>query len=93
MHEAVAMAELVAHEFVTADRAVQRTRFSDGTEAIVNFGPRPYRARLAGREYLLPQNGFAVKGPAIEQSLSLRGGRTVTLIHTPTFSFTDADKR
>jgi hypothetical protein len=92
MHEAIATAELLTHEFVTPDRAVQRTRFSDGTEAIVNFGPRPYRARLAGREYLLPQNGFAVKGPAIEQSLSLVGGRPVTVIRTAGFSFTDAGK-
>lgn len=90
MHEAVATAELLSHEFVTADRAVQRTRFSDGTEAIVNFGAQPYRAKLAGREYVLPQNGFAVKGPAIEQSLSLVDGRPVTSIRTATFSFTDA---
>jgi hypothetical protein len=90
MHEVVATAELLTHEFVTSDRAVQRTRFSDGTEAIVNFGPQPYRVRLASREYVLPQNGFAVKGPAIEQSLSLVDGRPVTSIRTATFSFTDA---
>jgi hypothetical protein len=45
---------------------------------------------LASREYVLPQNGFAVKGPAIEQSLSLVDGRPVTSIRTATFSFTDA---
>ena len=90
MHEAVAKAELLSHEFVTADRAVQRTRFSDGTEAIVNFGPKPYPARLAGREYVLPQNGFAAKGPAIEQSLSLVDGRAVTSIRAGKFFFTDA---
>lgn len=90
MHEAVAKAELLSHEFVTADRSVQRTRFADGTEAIVNFGTQPYHAQLAGRQYLLPQNGFAAKGPAIEQSLSLVDGRPVTAIRTAHFSFTDA---
>ncbi|MCX6910238.1 MAG: hypothetical protein NTY01_19645 [Verrucomicrobia bacterium] len=30
LHEALATAELLSHECVTADRAVQRTRFSDG---------------------------------------------------------------
>jgi hypothetical protein len=90
MHEAVAKAELVSHEFVTPDRAVQRTRFSDGTEAIVNFGTEPYRAQLAGREYVLPQNGFAAKGPAIEQSLSLVDGRAVTSIRAGNYFFTDA---
>ncbi len=90
LHEVVATAELLSHEFVTPDRAIQRTRFSDGTEAIVNFGVQPYRAQLAGRKYLLPQNGFAVKGPAIEQSLSLVEGRPVTSIRTATFFFTDA---
>ena len=38
LHEAIAGAEMLSHEFVTTDRAVQRTRFSDGTEVIVNFG-------------------------------------------------------
>ncbi len=90
LHEVVAKAEMLSHEYVTADRAVQRTRFSDGTEVIVNFGPQPYRARLAGKEYLLPENGFAVKGPAIEQSLALVDGRPVTTIHTAKYSYTDA---
>ena len=90
LHEAVAGTEMLAHEFVTPDRAVQRTRFSDGTEAIVNFGQEPYAAELAGKKYLLPQNGFAVKGPRIEQSLSLVDGRPVTAIRAGDYQFTDA---
>ena len=80
-------AELLSHEFVTPDRAVQRTRFSDGTEVVVNFGEQPYRARLAGTDYLLPQNGFAVKGPRIEQSLALVDGKPLTAIRTERFQF------
>jgi len=90
LHEVIATAEMLSHEFVTPDRAVQRTRFSDGTEVVVNFGKKPYAAKLAGQSYLLPQNGFAAKGPKIEQSLVLVDGRPVTSIRTDDCLFTDA---
>ena len=90
LHEAIAGAEMLSHEFVTPDRAVQRTRFSDGTEVIVNFGQTPYAAELAGKKYVLPQNGFAAKGPRIEQSLALVDGRPVTTIRAGKYQFTDA---
>ena len=60
VHEAVATAEMVSHEFVTADRAVQRTRFSDGTVVVVNFGDREYEAQVGGKRQVLGKNGFAV---------------------------------
>lgn len=90
LHEVIAGMEMLSHEFVTSDRAVQRTRFSDGTEVIVNFGQQLYTAQLAGKEYVLPQNGFAVKGPKIEQSLALVKGQPVTAIQTKDYQFTDA---
>ena len=80
MHAAVAQAEMLSHEFVTPDGAVQRTRFSDGTEAVVNFGNAPYRATLGKRTYLLPENGFAVEGPHVRQSLELVDGKSVTRV-------------
>ncbi len=80
MHETVATAEMLSHEFLTADRAVQRTRFSDGTEAVVNFGEKPHRVTAGGRSRLLPQNGFAVNGPRLEQYLELVNGKPVTTI-------------
>lgn len=89
LHEAIATAELVSHEFVTPDHAVQRTRFGDGTECLVNFGPKPHRVNLGGRDHLLPQNGWAVKGPAIEQSLALDGDRPVTRIRARGYAFSD----
>jgi len=85
LHEVLAGPELLSHEFVTTDRAEQRTRFSDGTEVIVNFGAQPYTVPFAGRKYELPQNGWAVKGPRIEQSRALKDGRIVTTIRTDTF--------
>ena len=92
LHETIAGAEMLSHEFVTADRAVQRTRFSDGTEVIVNFGQQPYAAELAGKKYLLPENGFAVKGPRIEQSLALIDGRPVTTIRCGDYHYNDQPK-
>jgi hypothetical protein len=90
LHEAIACAEMVSHELVTPDHGVQRTRFSDGTEVIVNFGEQPYEVELGGRQYVLPQNGFAVKGPRIEQSLAITDGRPVTTIRTDSYSYNDA---
>jgi len=90
LHEILAGTEMVTHEFVTPDRAVQRTRFSDGTEVVVNFGHQPYEAAVAGKKYLLPQSGFAAKGPRIEQSLALVDGRPVTTIQAGHYRYSDA---
>jgi len=90
LHEAIAGAELLSHEWLTPDRAVQCTRFSDGTEVVVNFGEEPYDATVGGKAYRLPQNGWAVKGPKIEQSLALENGRAVTTVRAPGYCFSDA---
>ncbi|HNX34953.1 MAG TPA: glycoside hydrolase [Kiritimatiellia bacterium] len=90
LHEAVACTELLSHEWLTPDRAVQRTRFSDGTEVVVNFGEAPYDATVGGKSCRLPQNGWAVKGPKIEQSLTLVGDRAVTTIRADGYYFSDA---
>jgi hypothetical protein len=89
LHEAVATAELLSHEFVTPDHAVQRTRFSDGTECVVNFGEKPQRMKVGRQEFLLTQNGWAVKGPKIEQSLALEDGKQVTRIRAGKYKFTE----
>jgi hypothetical protein len=91
LHEQIATAEMISHEFVTADRAVQRTRFSDGTEAIVNFGGQPQEVELAGKKYRLPQNGFAVKGPKIEQSREMVDGKIRTTIKSGEYQFSEIE--
>lgn len=90
LHEVIAGTEMLSHEFLTPDHAVQRTLFSDGTEVIVNFGEKPYPVRREGKEHVLPQNGWLVRGPRIEQSLELRQGQPVTTIRTSGYLFTDA---
>jgi hypothetical protein len=80
LHEAIATKEMLSHDFVTPDRAVQQTRFADGTRVIVNFGDKPYPAAISGKTHVLPQNGFYVKGPRTEQSMELVNGEVVTTI-------------
>ncbi len=81
---------MLSHESGTSDRAVQRSRFSDGTEVIVHFRPQPYLAKPAGKEYVLPQNEFAVKGRKIEPSLARVKGWLVTSLQAKDYQFTDA---
>jgi hypothetical protein len=87
LHEAVATSEMLRHEFVTADRAVQATRFADGTRVLVNFGEKPYTARIDGQAHVLPQNGFVVKGPRIEQSMEMVDGQVVTTIRAGSYRY------
>ncbi len=39
----VGYSEMTDHIFVTADRAVQQTKFANGAAVLVNFGDKPYR--------------------------------------------------
>lgn len=66
LHEKIAFEEMLSHEFVTEDRAVQKTVFGDGTEVWVNFGQKPWTLQTGEESYNLPQFGFYAKGPQIE---------------------------
>ncbi|MCS6829113.1 MAG: glycoside hydrolase [bacterium] len=90
LHEAVALQEMLSHEFLTPDRAVQRTRFADGTVCVVNFGEQPYTLKVRNRTIVLPANGFWVKGPRIEQSRVLVNGETVTTVRADGYFFREA---
>lgn len=45
LQEHVAMEKMVSHEFLSQDRALQRTAFSDGTQVTVNFKENTYEIR------------------------------------------------
>jgi len=100
LHEQIGFDEMVSHEYVTADKNVQRTRFRStehgarGTEqqtvVTVNFGEEPYPLEEEGRTYRLPQYGFFAKGPTVFQYRALAGDRAVTFIRTPGYVFCDA---
>ena len=34
---------MLSHRWLTADHAVQQTRFADGVTVTVNFGDKPYK--------------------------------------------------
>jgi hypothetical protein len=89
LHELIADKEMVSHEFLTADHDVQKTVFSDGTFVIVNFGEKPYKFNYEGQSFLLPQNGFFVKGKMIEQKRVLKEGKIITSIKAPGYIFSD----
>lgn len=78
--------QLVSHEFLTADRRVQRTRFSGGTTVTVNFGPEPHDLEpscsptAAGLR--LPDLGYAVTGPSVASYRAEFDGRTVEYVET-----------
>jgi hypothetical protein len=78
VHRAVAEAEMVDHAFLSSDRSLQRTRFSDGTVCVVNFGSAPQRTTVARETVVLPQNGFIVRGPRIKMERVLKGTKVVT---------------
>jgi hypothetical protein len=87
LHEAIAAQEMLSHEFLSPDRAVQRTRFADGTVCVVNFGEQPYTLQVGNHRVVLPRYGFWVKGPRIEQSRVLVNGETVTTVRAEGYFF------
>ncbi|MBN1124630.1 MAG: hypothetical protein JXA82_06455 [Sedimentisphaerales bacterium] len=54
----VGYAEMTDHHFLTADRRVQQTRFSNGTCITVNFGDSPFRL---SDTVILPSEGFKIQ--------------------------------
>ncbi|MCA1597262.1 MAG: hypothetical protein LC772_12685, partial [Chloroflexi bacterium] len=90
LHEVLAGTRLTDHQFLTDDHALQRTRFSDGTMVTVNFGQAPQAITLNGHRVSLPENGWVVRGPRIEQSRVIAGGAVVTTIRAPGYYFSDS---
>jgi hypothetical protein len=91
LHEKLLFTRLESHDFLTDDHTVQRTVFSSGPgqgkplsyECTVNFGEEPYELTVGDQTFVLPQDGFYVKGTDFTQYRALEEGRTVTFIHAP----------
>jgi hypothetical protein len=83
VHRAIATGEMVSHQFVTPDRAVQRTRWCDKTEIVVNFGKEPTTVLVGGQSHTLPGNGFIAHGPKVHVAYELVDGRPVTNVSEP----------
>ncbi len=89
LHEIIGMQEMASHTFLTPDRMVQQTVFTDGTTCTVNFGAATYSVasgREQGRVFDLGENDFYVVGPEIEQWRACDGGSSHrTVIRTDTY--------
>lgn len=92
VHEALADKGMLSHRFVTTDRLVQQTDWSDGTKIIVNYGTNDYFADV-GYPYsqLLRQNCFTVKGPwgGAMRSYYYGPARIVTYLWKDDYHFDD----
>jgi hypothetical protein len=96
LHEQIADKQMLSHEFVTPDRRVQRSSFSDGTVCLVNFGEEPYtvRGNTGSRpDAVLRRNDFLVTGPRIEQWRLTTDTGLETYIRTETCLFADLGGR
>ncbi len=68
--------ELVKHEFLSADRQLQRSTFANGAVSVVNFDTKP---RAYGK-MMLAVNGFYVTAPGLVQSKLMVGHEAVTSV-------------
>ncbi len=96
LHQQVAFAEMLSHEWLTPDRNVQRTLFATQpsvTEVVVNFGEKPFPLKRNGQTFLLPQYGFYVHGPSITQYRAIAGDRTIGFVKTADYLYCDASGR
>ncbi len=72
--------ELKKHEFLSADRMIQRTVFANGATTVVNFDTKPRKYTAGSRSVLLAPNGFYVTAPGITQSRLMVGKQAVTRV-------------
>ncbi len=92
LHEQIGYDEMLSHEFVTEDRAVQRTRFSSGVTVTVNFGDAPFALDADGQTYPLPTHGFLVTDASgrVIQFRAESGAGVATLIRAPGYVYAEA---
>ena len=85
--ETLADKEMVAHSFLSLDRLVQETDWSDGTHTIVNFGTNDFT--IEGK--VLRQFCFFSKGPwgSVARIFDSSAGRLVTTMSVPGYRFDD----
>lgn len=61
LHRLTATMPMTGHEFLSADRNVEKTRFGTDVEIIVNYGEQEFTISDA----VLPQWGFLIKSPTL----------------------------
>jgi len=94
LHEHTGLQELVNHEWLTEDRAVQKSTFADGTFVVVNFGQKNvYNLRDQGKTWPIAPLGFYARGPKVHQYRLRKDSRDVTYVHAPGYWFADGSDK
>ena len=83
LHETVAFEPMTDHAFLSEDRTLQRTRFGNGTEVVVNFSGEPRKYANNDTSVMLAPYGFLANGPDIDQSKLWTDGASQTIITKP----------
>ena len=91
LHEVVAFEQMLSHEFLSEDRAVQRTQFANGTTIVVNFSEEPRAMEVDSQEVFLAPRGFHVQGPGISQTRLWINEAAQTVIRKPGYLTVEAD--
>ncbi len=92
-HREVVNQEMTNHEYLTPDKLVQRTTFSGGFQAVANLATENRTVTVAGREVVLPPDGFVATGPDFVLERRVLDGRTVTRIRSAQYAFVDGGGR
>jgi hypothetical protein len=94
LHKAINGAALIDHQFLSADRALQRTDYADGTVVVVNFDEATRKWDTdEGKTIHLAPHGYFVSGPKIQQMLSVSDGLISKIIETDDFREYHQQKR
>lgn len=80
LHEKVAFAQMLSHEFLSDDRAMQRTRFDNEFEVVVNFADEPREYVHNKQTVQLAPRGYYVSGPDFSQTRLWIDGAAQTVI-------------
>ncbi|MFQ6096487.1 MAG: glycoside hydrolase [Armatimonadota bacterium] len=93
-HERVGWEEMLSHEFLDRSHSLQRTTFSGGYTAVVNFGDEPQTVEVGASRYTLGQNGFVASGPDfLEYHIARPEHGHVTYICGPDYLYADPGSR
>lgn len=93
LHEVIAFQEMVSHEFLSEDYALQRTVFGSGVEVVVNFGDEPRVYANGEVDVVLAPRGYYVNSSEIVQQKLWVDGDTVTLIQKEGYFLADTTSR
>jgi hypothetical protein len=87
LNRLTALLPMTGHEFLTADRRVERTRFGDDVRITVNYGPADYDTG----EAVLPSFGFLVESPSLV-ALHARRYRELSFREPPLYVLRSGDQ-